>query len=462
MRSKASSGEDNDGMAAVRPAAVAGMFYPGNARALTDEVDDLLGGAEALAPRVGFPKAIVVPHAGYIYSGGVAASAYDAVRPARGIVRRVVLLGPVHRVAVRGLATVSDQAFATPLGEVPIDREALDSLADLPQVVTSDVAHAMEHSLEVQLPFLQKTLGSFKLAPFAVGAANVAEVAQVLDRLWGGPETLIVISTDLSHYHAYVDARRIDGETIARIASFATDLDHEEACGATPLNGLLQVAKRKNLSLKLLAACNSGDTAGGRDRVVGYSSFGLFEGAEPALDEAGRTLIALARNAIETSLLETKPLKPDLPWIQQCGATFVTLTRDGRLRGCIGSLEAVRPLRVDVAENALGAAFRDPRFPRLTAEEWPGCEVEVSLLSAPKRIEFADEADLLAQLEPGIDGVILECDNRRSTFLPQVWESLPDKRAFLAELVKKAGLPADTRLARCRISRYRVAKFHEG
>jgi AmmeMemoRadiSam system protein B/AmmeMemoRadiSam system protein A len=438
------------------------MFYPGNARALTEEVDDLLGSAGAAAPRVGFPKAIIVPHAGYIYSGGVAASAYDAVRPARGIVRRVVLLGPVHRVPVRGLATVSNAAFATPLGEVPIDREALASLSDLPQVVTSDAAHAMEHSLEVQLPFLQKTLGSFKLVPFAVGMANVAEVAQVIERLWGGAETLIVISTDLSHYHAYDEARRIDGETISRICSFSTDLDHEEACGATPLNGLLRVAKGKNLSLKLLAACNSGDTAGGRDRVVGYSSFGLYEGAEPSLEETGRALIALARNAIEKSLFQKKEIALDAPWLQQNGATFVTLTRDGRLRGCIGSLEAVRPLALDVAENALGAAFRDPRFPRLTAEEWPGCGGEVSLLAAPKPIEFADEADLLAQLEPGVDGVILECDNRRATFLPQVWEGLPDKRAFLAELVKKAGLPPDTRLTRCRISRYGVAKFHEG
>jgi AmmeMemoRadiSam system protein B/AmmeMemoRadiSam system protein A len=448
-------------MAAVRPAAVAGSFYPGNARALADEVDDLLGGAEALAPRVGFPKVLIVPHAGYIYSGAVAAGAYDAVRPARGIVRRVVLLGPVHRVAVRGLAVTSDEAFATPLGSIPIDREALAALKDLPQVVTSDAAHALEHSLEVQLPFLQKTLGSFGLVPFAVGVASVAEVAQVIERLWGGPETLIVISTDLSHYHSYEEAQRIDGATLSKIAHFATDLDHGEACGATPLNGLLSVARKKNLSPRLLAACNSGDTAGGRDRVVGYSSFGLFEGGEPSLDEAGRTLLAIARTAIEASLFETKEIRPDMPWLQQCGATFVTLTKEGQLRGCIGSLEAARPLAIDVAENALGAAFRDPRFPRLAADEWPHCQLEVSLLSAPKRMEFADEADLLAQLEPGVDGVILEADNRRATFLPQVWESLADKRSFMAELVKKAGLPADTRLGRCRVSRYRVEKFHE-
>src|SRR5690349_735689 len=217
-------------MACVRSPAVAGMFYPGEARALSAEVDELLGGLEPAA-RLGFPKALVVPHAGYIYSGPVAAAAYDQLAPARGIVRRVVLLGPVHRVSVRGLAIPSDQAFATPLGQVKIDRAALNAVRELPQVVASDAAHLHEHALEVQLPFLQRQLGEFALAPFAVGDASVAQVAEVLERLWGGPETLIVISTDLSHYHAYARAREIDGATLERIAQFATDLDHEEACG---------------------------------------------------------------------------------------------------------------------------------------------------------------------------------------------------------------------------------------
>jgi len=452
-------------MAAVRPAAVAGTFYPGNARALTDEVDQLLGGAEALAPRIGFPKVIVVPHAGYIYSGGVAASAYDAVRPARGIVRRVVLLGPVHRVPVRGLAVPTDQAFATPLGTIRVDRAALDAVRSLRQVVASDAAHALEHSLEVQLPFLQKQLGEFALAPFAVGDATVDEVAEVIERLWGGRETLIVISTDLSHYHRYADARRIDGLTLARIGSLSSDLAHDEACGATPLNGFLALARRKKLKARLLAACNSGDTAGSRDRVVGYSAFALHEpGGEVSPDEAGRTLLGLARAAIE-SRLHGSAAGAEAPWLAQAGATFVTLVRDGQLRGCIGSLQAVRPLGVDVAENALGAAFRDPRFPPMTAAEWPQVKVEVSLLSTPRPLRFADEADLLAQIQPGEDGLILEClgDSgvKRATFLPQVWEDIPDKRLFLSQLMRKAGIPEGTRLARCRIWRYRVSKWKE-
>ena len=447
-------------MASVRNAAVAGMFYPGDARSLLCEVDELLGGVEP-APRLGFPKALVVPHAGYIYSGPVAARAYDELAPARGIVRRVVLLGPVHRVPVRGLAVPTASAFATPLGQVPIDQGALAAVRELAQVVPSDAAHLQEHALEVQLPFLQRQLGEFALAPFAVGDATVGEVAEVIERLWGGPETLIVLSTDLSHYHAYARAREIDRATVTRIARFATNIEHEEACGATPLNGFLDLARRRKLSIKLLAACNSGDTAGGKGQVVGYSSFALYEpGTDVSLAEAGKTLLAIARGAIEPNLF-AGPQTADAPWLRQHGATFVTLTKGGALRGCIGSLEASRALGTDVAENAIAAAFRDPRFPPVLADEWPSVRVEVSLLSAPKPIRFADEADLLAQLRPGEDGVIIEADGRRATYLPQVWEGIPDKRQFMRELARKAGLPDDVRLARCKVYRYRVTKWTE-
>jgi hypothetical protein len=448
-------------MSSIRPAAVAGMFYPGDPHSLAAEVDDLLGGAGDPVPRLGFPKALVVPHAGYIYSGPVAARAYDELAAARGTVRRVVLLGPTHRVAVKGLAVPSAAAFATPLGAVRIDREALAQVGDLPQVVVSDAAHALEHSLEVQLPFLQKVLGEFALAPFAVGMASVREVLEVIERLWGGRETLVVVSTDMSHYHPYERARAIDGATLERIAAFATDIGHEEACGATPLNGLLAFSRQKDLSLKLLAACNSGDTAGGKGQVVGYSSFALYQGGEVSLDEAGKTLLAIARGSIEKSLLGKDESDATAAWLGQAGATFVTLTKSEALRGCIGSLQPARALGEDVAQNALGAAFRDPRFPAMTASEWPQCRVEVSLLSMPKPVRFADEADLLAQIDAGADGLILEAEGKHATFLPQVWDDLPDKRVFLAHLLRKAGLPADTRFTRCKVSRYRVAKWKE-
>ncbi len=449
-------------MPSLRPPAVAGTFYPGEAQALQGEVDELLENVDSLEVRFGHPKVLIVPHAGYIYSGATAAHAYSELAPARGLVKRVVLLGPVHRVAVRGLALPGVEVFATPLGGIPIDADAVRILRDLPQVVTSAPAHAMEHSLEVQLPFLQRVLGNFSLVPFAVGDATREQVAEVLERLWGGPETLIVISTDLSHYHEYETALRIDNDTADRIGRLETGLSHEQACGATPLNGLLALAKKKGLSIRRLSVCNSGDTAGGRGRVVGYSAFALDEGDTVKREEAGRTLIGMARAAIGTRLVSREnPKANGASWLTQPGATFVTLTREGRLRGCIGSLAPQRPLGVDVIANAQSAAFGDPRFPPMTAAEWSDTQTEVSLLSPARPIRFADEDDLLSKIVPGEDGVILEAAGRRGTFLPQVWESLPDKAQFLAQLRIKAGLPADFRLGRCRVLRYRVAKWKQ-
>lgn len=259
----------------TRPAAVAGHFYPGEGKTLADTVSSLLGVAQLGPP----PKAIVAPHAGYVYSGPIAASAYARLKPQAGHIARVVLLGPTHRVAVRGLATPGAAAFATPLGVVPLDQEALQGIADLPQVVASPAAHAMEHSLEVHLPFLQTVLGEFKLVPLAVGDATREEVAEVLERLWGGEETLIVVSSDLSHYLPYEAAKRVDGATAKAILALEARVNHEQACGATALNGLLVVAQRRGLAVELLDLRNSGDTAGDRSRVVGYGAFAFFESA---------------------------------------------------------------------------------------------------------------------------------------------------------------------------------------
>jgi len=449
-------------MIQVRPAAVAGMFYPASPQELAREVDDMLGQSAGGSLAPGYPKALIVPHAGYVYSGSVAAEAYDRLRPARGIVRRVVLLGPCHRLPVRGLALPDAAAFATPLGQVPLDREAIASLAGLPQVVVSSAVHAEEHALEVQLPFLQRVLGEFSLVPLAVGAATPAQVSEVIERLWGGEETLIVISSDLSHYHSYDEACAIDRATTQAILDFSTGIDHEQACGATPVAGMLLAAKRHQLNVELLDLRNSGDTAGGRARVVGYASFAFWDGA-PAFGEAhGRTLLAIARNSIEAALgvAASRPL-PDASWLKPARASFVTLTQDGGLRGCIGSLEAHRPLGEDVSHNARAAACSDPRFAALTAQEVPITRVEVSVLSTPKALAFADHADLIAQLRPGVDGLILEHGGARGTFLPQVWESLPDPEQFIAELKRKAGLSPSLSTAKCGIRRYHVLKWKE-
>lgn len=263
----------------VRPAAVAGTFYPGSPATLAKTVRACLDAATAA--RGPAPKALIVPHAGYVYSGPIAASAYARLAPARATIRRVVLLGPAHRAYVRGLAVPSVAAFATPMGEIPVDVEAIASLRDLPQVVVDDAAHAHEHSLEVQLPFLAFVLDEFAVVPFAVGQATPGEVAQVLDRLWGGPETLIVVSSDLSHYHRYDEARALDRASADAILSLQATLDHDQACGATPVNGLVACARRRGLSVDLLDLRNSGDTAGDRSRVVGYSAFAFTETVAP-------------------------------------------------------------------------------------------------------------------------------------------------------------------------------------
>lgn len=264
----------------VRLPAVAGMFYAGEAKTLAGEVTGMLAAAPAADGPV--PKALIAPHAGYMYSGLVAASVYALLRPAAATIRRVVLLGPTHRVGVRGLALPSVESFATPLGRVELDGEAIAALADLPQVVVADAPHAQEHSLEVQLPFLQRVLDDFRLVPLAVGQAPAEAVAQVLDRLWGGAETLIVVSSDLSHYLPYAEACEIDGQTAERILACSPDIGHDEACGATPLNGLLLAARRHGLRARLVDLRNSGDTAGDRRRVVGYGAFAFVDEREAA------------------------------------------------------------------------------------------------------------------------------------------------------------------------------------
>ncbi|MGB9428744.1 MAG: AmmeMemoRadiSam system protein B [Gammaproteobacteria bacterium] len=258
----------------VRPAAVAGLFYPDDAAELRAMLQRLLAENPAQGP---FPKVLIAPHAGYIYSGPIAARAYNCLVPQATAIRRVVLLGPAHRVAVRGLALPTVEAFRTPLGEVPLDQAAIARIDNLPQVERSDSAHALEHSLEVHLPFLQTLLGRFELVPMVVGWAAPDEVSQVMEMLWGGSETLIVISSDLSHYHLYDVARELDERTARQIEARHIPIEDRQACGAYPINGLLAVARSRNLHIARLDLRNSGDTAGDRKRVVGYGAWACHD-----------------------------------------------------------------------------------------------------------------------------------------------------------------------------------------
>lgn len=258
-------------MAKIRNPAVAGLFYPDDPQTLRVMVANYLNAVPAADNA---PKAIIAPHAGYIYSGPVAASVYARIKPARERITRVALLGPAHRVGFHGLALSSAEYFVTPLGRIAVEREVVDKVSRLSQVHVMDSAHAQEHSLEVHLPFLQETLGEFSLVPLVVGQTGPEEVAEVLGLLWGGPETLIVISSDLSHYHDYQTAQVLDRATSRAIEQLRPDdIDYDDACGRDPVNGLLHLARRRGLKATTVDLRNSGDTAGPRDSVVGYGAY---------------------------------------------------------------------------------------------------------------------------------------------------------------------------------------------
>ncbi|HFB52282.1 MAG TPA: AmmeMemoRadiSam system protein B [Anaerolineae bacterium] len=265
-------------MTTVRQPAVAGTFYPAHPETLRKMVQGMLDIAQTEPTAI--PKAMIVPHAGYIYSGEIAATGYRWLRDtaARDVISRVVLVGPAHYVPVRGLAVDTADIFATPLGEIPVDTAAIETLLSLPQVVALPAAHAREHSLEVQLPFLQTVLGEFSLVPLAAGQTDGVEVADVLSAVWGGRETLIVISSDLSHFLDYESAREIDRMTAAAIENLQPDaIGHNQACGRVGIQGLLLLARRHNLRVQRVDLRNSGDTAGSKDRVVGYGAWVFLE-----------------------------------------------------------------------------------------------------------------------------------------------------------------------------------------
>ena len=458
-------------MTVIRPAAVAGMFYPADFAEANRQLSAFLAEAKPPSPEARPPKALIAPHAGWVYSGPIAASAYALLTPLRGKIERVVLLGPSHRVAFRGIALSGADEWASPLGPVPLDRDGAEALKTLPGVGLLDQAHAQEHSLEVHVPFLQAVLGEFKLLPLVVGDASHDQVAAVLDAVWGGPETLIVVSTDLSHFLDYAGCQNQDHATVAAIEGFdPAAIQRDGACGRIPVGGLLTAARRRGMVIKTLDVRNSGDTAGDKNRVVGYGAWALYEketvmDSEAAIRQMGPTLLELAWASIRHGLRHGSPASPPVerPGIlAQPGAVFVTLHRKGQLRGCIGSPVAWRQLAEDITDNAYKAAFGDPRFSPLTPEEESDLELSVSVLTPPVAMRFTDEADLLAQLRVRVDGLIIEDGGRRALFLPSVWEQLPDKRAFLGHLKAKAGLAPNHWSPHFRASIFQAVEIGKG
>jgi len=452
----------------VREPAVAGMFYPAEAKELASMVDSLL--AKAKPPEIKDLVGLVSPHAGYVYSGPVAAYSYALLRGRN--VQRVVVISPSHIDAFPFSAVYDGAAYATPLGQIPVDQEFAAKLGKAdPLVKLSDRGHTSsrgrgEHALEVQLPFLQRVLGKFQLVPIVMGEQRYEACRALgtsLAKLIQGPGTVIVASSDLSHYHPYDAAVKLDRKTLNAVEEWDylslsrnVEMNVWEACGGGPIVATMIAAERLGArQARLLKYANSGDTAGDRSKVVGYGAVALFKstgaagtgGAAFSLGEAERAeLLRVARKAVETAVKEAKLLDYDgssLDALMQERGAFVTLKKHGQLRGCIGYASPVKPLVLTVREVAALAAVRDIRFSPVAPGELKELEYEVSVLSPLRRVLD------VKQIQVGRDGLVVRNGRKEGLLLPQVpVEQDWDRTTFLQQACLKAGLPPDAWLDR--------------
>ena len=474
----------------IRPPAVAGLFYPRDPQVLSATVDRLL--AQAHTERTGQLKALICPHAGYAFSGPVAASGFNLLRGLH--YQTVVILGPAHYAALDRASVADVDTFRTPLGDVPVSPAARElakrspfalnptCYVETPEWVPAadrrgpDAMRAgtWEHADEVEVPFLQKTLGNFDIVPVVMGDVDPAAAARALDPLLNDT-TLIVVSSDLSHYHSYADAQKLDRRTVDAVLALDTrKMASQEACGRIPILTLLNVAKSHGWVPQLLDLRNSGDTSGDKSRVVGYAAIAFYAPATeaaPAADTLSpgdrKRLLELARQAVRDAAARRAPppvndttLPPQLATPK---GVFVTLTEDGDLRGCIGHIFPQMSLYAAVAENARSAALHDPRFQPVSPREVDHIAIEISVLTVPRPLAFESPADLLRKLRPNVDGVVLQIAAGGATYLPQVWEQLPNPTEFLDSLaIKAGGRPSDWRQPGTKIATYQVLSFKEG
>lgn len=470
-----------DEMNTIRNPAVAGIFYASEFKELDDEVGHYL--SADFRPGVSKPKILIVPHAGYMFSAPVAAQAYLQLKNPAGTINNVVLVGPSHRVAFNGIAASSASEFKTPLGTVRVNRLLTDKLADeFSDVRIFDKAHAQEHSLEVQLPFLQKVLGKFEIVPLVYGNVSPESLAQVLEPLMADENTVVIISADLSHYYDYETAKELDLQTAALIERNRAEIEDHMSCGSIGINAALLLAQKNHLRPEMLELANSGDTAGDKDRVVGYGAWAFSpenKKTQPPKDKLdaeldnlrefssyyGSDLLKIAERALTEAAQEQhrySPSRRDYPdKVFDKGAAFVTLTKNGELRGCIGTVVPYQAVAHDVAANTFEAAMEDRRFKPLTASELKDIKISLSLLTGYEEINYTDEVDLLTKIRPGIDGLIIRDGDRQGLFLPSVWEQLPDRREFLNNLKLKAGMSPSYWSNKIKVYRFRTLEIKQ-
>lgn len=435
----------------VRPAAVAGKFYTSSPAALRKEIVSYCSHRPSIDGSV---RMLISPHAGYVFSGPVAGMGYSLISKT---ISRVILIGPSHYEQINGISLTDKRMYQTPLGDVPVDNELVKVLKKSPIVHMSKHAEMPEHCLEVQLPFLQVQLDPFKIIPILTGKTDPEAVAELL-LPYIDKNTLVVASSDLSHYYPQTDARELDNKTIATIMA-GEKSGFIDGCGETPIRIIMTLAKKLNLTPVKLDARTSWETApdyGEKNRVVGYASIAFIE-TDQQMKTVDQThndkltgdhqaiLLDIARKSLVACVTKKDMASVEIPdMLKENRGCFVTLTINNSLRGCIGYIEPIMPLYKAVIENARNAALSDPRFDPVAISELDSICIEVSVLTVPVPLAYNDPDDLLKKLRPQIDGVILSHHGAQSTFLPQVWEQLPDKIQFLQHLSMKAGLPADS------------------
>jgi len=448
-------------------------FYPADPQELVVTLAKLTDQARTTTIHVPTHKtlrALIMPHAGYIYSGLTAAHVSHVLNP--GQYARVLLMGPDHRVGFNNGAISDVSAYETPLGTVRLHPDAARLRQQSDLFKASKDSDLKEHSLEVILPFLQYYLTSFELIPVVLGPGDDQKLARTIAPLLN-PETLLVVSSDLSHYLPYAEAVMRDQETIQTILNLQTEqlrIRKDSACGKTPLLVLMHLARKFEWEPVLLHYANSGDTAGKKDRVVGYTAIAFFGPPIRFTSQQGQQLVNLARQTLEKRLAPQQPpaaktaltVSPDDDCFQVHCGTFVTIKKNGQLRGCIGNLLPNGTVWNGVRQNVINAALHDPRFTPLRSDELDQISISISILSKPQPLVYTDGDDLINQLHVDKDGVIIQKGAAQATFLPQVWSQLPDPEKFLEHLCLKAGLsPNAWRVSDLNVFTYQAQYFDE-
>ncbi len=434
----------NDNKYKIRKPVVAGTFYPANKEQLRDMINKFLTQVKIDKNETLFPKALIVPHAGYIYSGPIAASGFALLKDKN--YKNTFLIGPSHHVYLKKASIPQVDYYETPIGLMKLSKISKELLNEqyfeyIPQ------AHAEEHCLEVEIPFLQVVMNETEIIPIIVGQSSINEIADSLIKKID-KDSLIIVSSDLSHYHSYNDAVKLDNQCVKSIINNdLNNIEKQEACGLYPIMILMKIANHFGWNAKLLDIRNSGDTSGSKNSVVGYAAIVFYEKVKKDFtltDKDKNILFELARNAIikKSRNIDTSKYQISDNLLEKRGC-FVTLNLNNELRGCIGYIMPTKALYQAVIDNAYNAAYQDPRFFPVSEKEIKNLKIEISILTVPEKLNYSAKDELLKKLIPEKDGVIINKNGRSATFLPQVWEQLPEKELFLEHLCQKAGLSSN-------------------